>query len=126
MKIVSALTLVFVLGSLTVRADELSPDAERIRRALQKDAPRLVISPDAVPTLSSTRQNQPASPARSDTVWEGVLIGAAIGGVGGYVWARNICGSNDTECFVITAPVGVLGGAGIGALIGAVADKLHK
>jgi hypothetical protein len=125
-KIVSALILVFVVGSLPVRADELSRDAERIRRALQKDAPRLVIPADAVATAASTRRNQPSSPARSDTVWEGVLIGAAIGGVGGYVWARNICGSNDTECFVITAPVGVLGGGGIGALIGAVADKLHK
>ena len=54
------------------------------------------------------------------------MIGAAIGGVGGYIWARSLCGSDDTECFVITGPVGILGGVGIGALVGAVTDKLHK
>jgi hypothetical protein len=105
---------------------EVSPDYARLRRALQREKPALFI-PVMAPALRATaRQDQPPSQPRSDSIWEGLLIGAAIGGAGGYVWARNICGSDDTECFVITAPVGILGGAGIGALIGAVADKLHK
>jgi hypothetical protein len=105
--------------------EQVSPDYARLRRALQREKPALVI-PVMAPALRANAQDQPPSQPRSDSVWEGLLIGAAIGGAGGYVWARNICGSDDTECFVITAPVGILGGAGIGALVGAVADKLHK
>ena len=74
----------------------------------------------------ASREAAQAGP-RSDSIWEGLLIGAAAGGVGGYVWARQICGgTDDTECFVISAPVGIAGGAGIGAVVGAVVDKLHK
>jgi hypothetical protein len=70
------------------------------------------------------RQSAPSE--RRDSVWNGALIGAAIGGAGGYLWARNICGgTDDTECFVISAPVGILGGIGIGAAAGAIADALH-
>ena len=61
-----------------------------------------------------------------DSVWNGLLVGAAIGAAGGYLWARNICGSNDAECFAIAGPVGVLTGAGIGAAVGAIADALHR
>lgn len=75
----------------------------------------------------STVQPAVQGAAPSDSVWEGLLIGAGIGAVGGYIWAREICGgTDDTECFLISAPVGILGGVGIGALVGAVADKLHK
>jgi hypothetical protein len=74
---------------------------------------------------ASRQAGQPAE--RSDSIWEGLLIGAAAGGVGGYIWARQICGgTDDTECFLISAPVGIAGGVGIGALAGAVIDKLHK
>ena len=120
------LAIVSLLGSAPIHAEELKPDYARMRRALERDRPALII-PSAAPELRArVRQGQPDPRPRPDSVWEGLLIGAAVGGVGGYVWARNICGSNDTECFVITAPVGILGGAGIGALVGAVADKLHK
>ena len=63
---------------------------------------------------------------RRDSVWNGLLIGAGIGTGGGYLWARDICGASDTECFAIAAPVGILGGAGIGAAVGALLDALHK
>jgi hypothetical protein len=75
-------------------------------------------------TASSVRRQD--GRARRDSVWNGLLMGAAIGGGGGYLWAREICGSNDTECFTITAPVGVLCGAGIGAAVGAIAAALTR
>jgi hypothetical protein len=67
-----------------------------------------------------------AKPLGYDSVWDGLLIGAGIGAGGGYFWARNICGSNDAECFAIAAPAGVLGGAAIGAAVGAVLDAFSK
>jgi hypothetical protein len=126
LRMLAVTLIVLFMGSGSMHAEELSPDYERLRRALRSHAPRLVIPSGVARDAARMRQDQPPSPARSDGVWEGLLIGAAAGGVGGYVWARNICGSNDTECFVITGPVGILGGAGIGAAIGAVIDKLHK
>jgi hypothetical protein len=36
------------------------------------------------------------------------------------------CGGDDAECFAIAGPVGVLGGAGIGAAVGAFVDALHR
>jgi hypothetical protein len=85
-----------------------------------------LVLPDArsLPPLATARQNAPDR--RRDSVWNGVLIGGGIGAGGGYVWASNICGSNDSECFAIAGPIGILGGIGIGAAIGAVADALHK
>jgi hypothetical protein len=68
------------------------------------------------------RQRAVIKPGRRDSIWNGLLIGAGIGATGGYVWARHECGSNDTECAAITNPVGILGGAGIGAAIGAILD----
>jgi hypothetical protein len=59
-----------------------------------------------------------------DSIWNGLLIGAGAGAVGGYIWARQQCGTNDPECFTISATAGVLGGAGIGAVIGAILDAL--
>src|SRR5262245_11204374 len=66
-----------------------------------------------------------AAGGRRDSVWNGLLIGAGVGAAGGAIWGRNICGSNDSECLAIAGPVGILGGAGIGAVIGAIADALH-
>jgi hypothetical protein len=102
-------------------------DLNRLRRALQR--PAVLATPRVrtfdAPAAPSVRR-QSALPQRRDSVWNGALIGAAIGGAGGYLWARNICGgTDDTECFVISAPVGILGGIGIGAAAGAIADALH-
>ena len=113
-----------VPASSTMRGDSLwkgtfiSRERQGIRASL--------ILPDArsLPALATVRQNEPKG--RRDSVWNGALIGGGIGAGGGYIWARNICGSNDSECFAIAGPVGILGGIGIGAAVGAVADALHK
>jgi hypothetical protein len=79
--------------------------------------------PGSLPPLAV---RQPAvSDRRRDSVWNGTLIGAGVGAAGGAVWGLKTCGSNDNECFAIAGPVGVIGGAGIGAAIGAIADALH-
>jgi hypothetical protein len=114
-----------------------SDDAARVRRALERTSimPASARLPEPASKAPVNQTAQEGTPLRGpggpgerrDSVWNGALIGAAIGGVGGYVWARNICGgTGDTECFVISAPVGILGGIGIGAAIGAVADAVHK
>jgi hypothetical protein len=131
LRVVTIVTLLAVMSAATVRADELPLNHDRIRLALRKQAPplRLPAPRTEIPAVAASRRSrQSAQTGRpSDSVWEGLLIGAAVGGVGGYVWARQICGgTDDTECFVISAPVGILGGVGIGALVGAVADRLHK
>jgi len=60
---------------------------------------------------------------RTDSLWSGLLIGAASGFVATEVWARQSCG-NDGECAAITRVVGwgALGGGG--AAVGALIDRL--
>ena len=77
----------------------------------------------SLPALQKV-QNRAAG-ERRDSVWNGLLIGAGVGAAGGAVWGRQMCGSNDSECFAIAGPVGIIGGAGIGAAVGAIADALH-
>ena len=110
-----------------VEAEAAVPDYRRIRAALERcDTPaRFTVSRASVPSMRSPPE-QPAAPAPRDSVWNGVLIGAGAGGVSGYVWARNICGSNDRECLFRAVPAGILGGAGIGAAFGAIIDALHR
>jgi hypothetical protein len=126
-KHLSLLTAVSIAASVPVRAGEASDNLERLRRALEKPAPVLSLPADTPVSKPRLTRQVPQSRPRSDSIWEGLLIGAAIGGAGGYIWARQICGgTDDTECFLISAPVGIAGGIGIRALVGAVVDKLHK
>ena len=122
--------LMLICGSpLNVVAQGRNADVQtlRVRRALERPSIMPARSMRLPEPVSKSRASQPAPGERRDSVWNGALIGAAIGGAGGYVWARNICGgTDDTECFVISAPVGILAGIGIGAAAGAVADALHK
>jgi len=83
----------------------------------------LVPQPGRLPPLMKAQERAPAG--RRDSVWNGTLIGAGIGAAGGAVWGVKTCGANDNECFAIAGPVGILGGAGIGAVVGAIADALH-
>lgn len=76
-------------------------------------------------SLPPLQPRQRAATARRDSVWNGSVIGAGIGAAGGAAWGLQTCGSNDSECFAIAGPVGIIGGAGIGAAIGALADALH-
>lgn len=114
----------FLIGR---RADQrpstlrVSPIVGRSRKGVL--ASLVLPSPDSLPALVQTRQG--AADRRRDPVWNGALIGAGIGAAAGVVWGRQTCGSNDTECFAIAGPVGIAGGAGIGAALGAIADALH-
>jgi hypothetical protein len=61
---------------------------------------------------------------RMDGVWNGVLIGAAIGVGGIPIWQRASCGSNDSECATIVGAVGLVTLVPGGAVLGLVVDKL--
>jgi hypothetical protein len=77
-------------------------------------------------SLPPLKAREPAASVRPhDSVWNGTFIGTGAGAAGGAVWGLKTCGSHDSECFAIAGPVGVIGGAGIGAAIGAIADALH-
>jgi hypothetical protein len=106
-------------GKRTVR---LSPIVSRSRRGIAAS----LVFPDArsLPALANAQQN--GTRERRDSLWNGAVIGGGVGAGGGYLWARNMCGTNDSECFAIAGPVGILGGIGIGLAVGAVADALHK
>ena len=125
--VIALILLLCVTCPTFTGAEESTPNYDRIRAALQRPVPPTLFTLSRA-SLSMMRPTPPprAQSARRDSVWNGALIGAGIGGVGGYFWARNICGSNDPECFAITAPVGVLGGGGIGAAIGAILDALDR
>ena len=136
---IAAVFAVLIAYATDVRGQDYQASYERIRAGLERTAitsPTIAIAhrevtPDAPERTRAARSAVTARRTRQqgsgrDSVWNGLLIGAGIGGAGGYVWARNLCGPNDAECFAIAAPVGVLGGAGIGAAVGALLDALHK
>ena len=135
-RVQTVLTAVLTFALLTaniaaaqVKAEDAQPATGAVSPINSRD-PRTIraslVLPEArsLPPLEAVRQT--VSDRRRDSVWNGTLIGAGIGAGGGYLWARNICGSNDGECFAIAGTIGILGGTGIGAAIGAVADALHK
>jgi len=103
----SALVLSPIIGAATkgVRASLLLPQA------------------GSLPPLMKAQER--ASGQRRDSVWNGALIGAAIGAAGGFVWSREECGWNDDECAVYTGLVGIPVGTAIGAAAGAIADALR-
>ena len=109
-------------------ASHAGPDYGRVRAALERRAApsRLAVSVASVSAIHAARSQAVIKSGQRDSVWDGLLIGAGIGAASGYVWARNICGPNDPECLAIAGTVGVLGGTGIGAAIGAIVDALHK
>ena len=118
-------TVILLIGLLAVpgicRADDYSPDLSRIRSGLANPVPIATrlrgINAAAVMTV---RQN-----GNRDSVWNGLLIGAAVGAGSGYIWARNQCG-NDEECAAIANPIGIFGGAAIGAAVGAILDAFSR
>lgn len=101
-------------------AGEYRPDYARIRRGLATPA-------TVVPALQPGRSAPVGrvTPGRRDSIWNGLLIGAAVGAGGGYLWARNECG-DDSECAAITNPVGILVGGAIGAAVGGILDWLAR
>jgi hypothetical protein len=123
-----ATTLLVCLVSPGVAAAKDEPDYRRIRAALEQPVrpARFAVSKASVSVIRPARSQAVIQSGRRDSVWDGLFIGAAIGAAGGYVWARHGCGSNNPECLAIAGTVGVLGGFGIGAAIGAIVDALHN
>lgn len=124
-----ATTVVLLLATLLTahpaRADEYAPRYDRIRAALQRDAGEARIDVSAAPSPEVRRTPQAATIRKQkDPIWQGALIGLAAGAAGGYLWARNQCGSNDKECTYIAMPIGVSVGAAVGAIAGAIVDAL--
>ncbi len=103
-------------------ADGFASDYGRIRRGLA--APTALRDATAKATHESRLQVQRARvvSGQRDSIANGLLIGAAVGGAGGYIWARQQCGGNDAECAAIANPVGICVGAAIGAAVGAILD----
>lgn len=129
MSVPGTVTIFACLMALTAsaRADDYVPDYKRIRAGLE----RRTAPPVPTAAVQAPRSSDGLQVARvvhpRDSVWNGVLIGAAIGAGGGYLWARNICSpKDDEECFAITSRAGVLGGAAIGALAGGILDALQR
>jgi hypothetical protein len=126
--------VVAMLSCVSVGAADPSAAAlERIRAGVDRGArmSRLSITKPVVDsrerrTRRGGSEQSGAIANQRDSVWNGALIGAAAGAGGGYLWARNLCGSNDTECSYRAVPAGVLGGAGIGAAIGAILDFFQR
>jgi hypothetical protein len=103
-------------------ADDFAADHTRIRRALA--APTALRDATTRATGQPRRQVQRARvvSGQRDSITNGLLIGAAAGGAGGYISARQQCGGNDAECAAIVNPVGICVGAAIGAAVGAILD----
>ena len=69
---------------------------------------------------------QTAVPVKHDSIWDGILIGAAVGTAVGMVLAPPaFCGRNDSECSAIVRVAIGLPAIGIGIGVGALADGLH-
>jgi hypothetical protein len=123
----ASIVLLCLVGPATA-GPVAQPDFRRVRAALERPVspPRLAVTAPSISAIRPGRSQAMVKSGGRDSVWDGVLIGLGIGAAGGLVWGRHICGGNDSECFAIAGPVGVLGGAGIGAAIGAIVDALHK
>lgn len=82
----------------------------------------LTMSNGAIDERRSFARARVATIRRSDSLWNGLLIGAGVGIVATEVWARQTCG-NDGECAAITRLVGWGALAGGGAAVGALFDR---
>ena len=62
---------------------------------------------------------------RSDSIWNGLLIGLGIGIVSNELFVRHNCGprGNDDECAAIVTAVGLVTFVPGGAVVGALVDK---
>jgi len=88
---------------------------ESLQRAIRESAAR---SP-------AQRSDQPARPSTQakDSIWNGGLVGAAIGGVGGSLLLVAASGGSDDfgKAMLKVSPITALSGFAIGAVI----DALH-
>ena len=101
---------------------DCTPSCRRIRAGLARTA--IPVHGQMLP-LASMERRQAVVTRPADSIWNGVVIGAAVGAAGGYVWGRSLC-PGDRECLYRTVPAGILAGAGIGAAIGGILDALRR
>ena len=82
-----------------------------------------VLMVSATPAAAQSSNRAP----RSDSLWNGLLVGGVAGALGGFVFApRMICGSNDTECSaIVKVAIGLPAFAG-GIVTGGLIDKFHN
>lgn len=110
-------------------AAESAPSYDRIRAGLRREpvVSRLVVTRLPAPATVARARAQSTGKKPQASLWRGAAIGGGIGAlIGGFIWAPSLCGSNDSECSAITVPVGLLGGAGIGAAAGAIVQALAR
>ncbi len=92
-------------------------DVKAIRPALTADAC------DA-PLVSFARESPTSHKRRSDSLWNGVLIGAGVGAVLGAVIGHAISDCSECSGFYVPLTFGVVG-AGVGAGVGAAIDAVR-
>jgi hypothetical protein len=111
-------SLCLLLSPLPVAAQQLET---------RNDAPRLIISDQAIADALATKE-QPSSSSKRDSVKNGTIIGAVIGAavMGGFVTflCHALKEPGDPPCWkssglaiAIGAGAGALGGAGVDALL---------
>jgi hypothetical protein len=118
----------------TVSFDQLPRELEPGDRVIVTDAAGehwkgriATITPDGM--VLSGRESSPfrvddiRKIRRTDTLWNGFLIGAAIGAASIPVWQRAECGSNDSECATIVGAVGLVTLVPAGAVAGLLTDR---
>ena len=132
--LIAVMLLAATLLTMSTSADAAGPGRSNCGRSLSQAVKDVAVPPAqscSGPQLR-VRAVPPRLPAqtlrRRDSVWNGLLIGAALGGGSGYLWSRAVCGSrgNDRECLFRATPAGVAVGAGIGAGLGALFDSLRR
>jgi hypothetical protein len=135
LRILAFHTCVFLLiGAAAAHGQEYTPAYDRIRAGLHRDASALRRAADRQvrsPQRTSSLRVAPSSAQRATTkrggsVWTSVLIGAGVGAVAGGVWGAAQCDAPDPECTAIAVPAGLLGGAGIGAAVGAIVHAIRR
>ena len=80
-----------------------------------------------VPANAGAQQITQSPPEQRDGLWNGVLIGAAVGAVIGMAVAPPaFCGRNDSECATIVRVAIGLPSIGAGIAVGVIVDALHQ
>lgn len=126
MNLLSVSCLLACLVPASAFAQPFSPDPAlgRLERAVRATAPAL-----AEATAAGPRDWRQASGPRRDSVKNGAIIGAVIGGVGLGIFMTYVChalvDSDPPECWKVGL-VGGVAGAGIGGLAGAGIDALFQ
>jgi len=79
----------------------------------------------AIVTAGPARADEAVNPSSFWFPWQGVVIGTAVGGAGGYLLAKNSCNSGGTvlSCDGL-AVVGAISLALVGALVGGLVQGL--